>query len=240
MALRVEAKGDLQKARNRFQAVFGHYPTQDEVARFRTVAFPDALIPDNLDIAIETALSNNPEMKVNAFDVSAARKEIKISKSAYYPAINLFAKAINAYDNDGQQGYRRDYAAGVEFNYNLFSGGRDKAGIRAALEKAGAASAHLAYTKKLVIEQVQNSWELLMTLTQRNELLDQQADILKNFLDLAKKERKMGTRSLLDVLNGEVNYINAQANAVAAKEDIKIAAFNLLFDMGKMDISLFE
>ncbi|MCG8619966.1 MAG: TolC family protein, partial [Desulfobacterales bacterium] len=70
--------------------------------------------------------------------------------------------------------------------------------------------------------------------------LDQQADILKNFLELAKKERKMGTRSLLDVLNGEVNYINAQGTAIAAREDMKIAAYNLVFAMGQMDVELFK
>jgi len=59
-------------------------------------------------------------------------------------------------------------------------------------------------------------------------------------LELAKKERKMGTRSLLDVLNGEVNYINAQGNAIAAKEDTKIAAFNLLFTMGRIHLDLFK
>ena len=91
----------------------------------------------------------------------------------------------------------------------------------------------------MVREQVRNSWVQLATLRQTQELLYQQADILKNFLGLAKKERKMGTRSLLDVLNGEVNYINAQGTAIAAREDTKIAAYNLLFSMGLMNLDLF-
>ena len=49
----------------------------------------------------------------------------------------------------------------------------------------------------------------------------------------------MGTRSLLDVLNGEVNYITAQGTAIAAREDKKIAAYNLLFSMGQMELDLF-
>jgi adhesin transport system outer membrane protein len=57
---------------------------------------------------------------------------------------------------------------------------------------------------------------------------------------LAKKERKMGTRSLLDVLNGEVNFINASAAAIAANQDTKIAAFNLFFAMGNIGMELLE
>ena len=77
-------------------------------------------------------------------------------------------------------------------------------------------------------------------LKQKQLLLDQQANILNNFLSIAKKERKMGTRSLLDVLMGEVNYINAQGNAIAAREDTKIAAYNLLFSMGAISLDLFK
>ncbi len=80
----------------------------------------------------------------------------------------------------------------------------------------------------------------MATLTQREELLNQQADILKEFLELAKKERKMGTRSLLDVLNGEVNYITALGSAIAAGEDTKIAAYTLLFTMGGISEQLFD
>ena len=240
MALRVQANGELEIAKNRFQAVFYHYPTAKEVGQFKEVAYPTKFVPDNLEQAIATALENNPEVKITSYDVSATQKEIGISKSRYYPSLNLYAKGINAYDNDGQKGYRLDYDAGVEFAYNLYSGGGDQAAIQSALAKNTAASTHLGFAKDQVKEQVRNSWEQLMTLTQTNELLDQQADILKTFLELAKEERKMGTRSLLDVLNGEVNYINAQGDAVAAKEDTKSAAFNLLFAMGKIDVSLFD
>lgn len=240
MALRVQANGELEIAKNRFQAVFYHYPTYQEIKQFKEVAYPTGYVPDNLEQAIDTALKHNPEVRITTFDVDATQKEIGISKSSYYPSLSLYAKGINAYDNDGQKGYRRDYDAGVEFAYNLYRGGGDQAAIRAALAKNTAASTHLGFAKDQVKEQVRNSWEQLMTLTQTNELLDQQSDILKTFLELAKEERKMGTRSLLDVLNGEVNYINAQGNAVAAKEDTKSAAFNLLFAMGKIDVSLFD
>ncbi|MBA3009451.1 MAG: TolC family protein [Proteobacteria bacterium] len=238
MAIRVEAAGELEMAKNKFHSIFYHYPTADEIEMFREIANPDAFIPDNLENAIATAMEHNPEIKITTYDVNVTQKDIKISKSSYYPTLSLYGEAVNAHDNDGQAGYRRDYSAGVEFSYNLYSGGSDKAAIMAALANNNAAATHLGFAKKLVTEQVRNSWELLMTLTQRNELLDQQADILKNFLELAKKERKMGTRSLLDVLNGEVNYINAQGNAIAAREDTKNAAFNLLFSMGRMNIDL--
>ncbi|MCF8113617.1 MAG: TolC family protein [Desulfotignum sp.] len=239
-ALKVSAQGELITARNRFQAIFYHYPTDEEIEQFMEIPFPESAIPETLDTAIETALNNNLQIAVTQQDVDLQKNEVKLSKTAFYPTLHLFAEAVNADDDDGTLGYRRDYAAGIEFNYNLFNGGSDYAALKSATAGADAAQSHLAHARKLVQEQVSNGWEQLFILRQRFQLLDNQTDILKNFLELAKKERKMGTRSLLDVLNGEVNYINAQGNAIAAREDIKIAAFNLLFSMGTIHLDLLE
>lgn len=240
MALTVEARGELNIARNHFYTLFYHLPTPSEIEQFKEIKFPSDHLPITLDEAINEAMKTNPEIQITRYDLDVTEKDIHISKSAYFPTLNLFAEASNANDDNGTLGYRREYSAGIEFKHNLYKGGSDAAAIRNAVANKSAATAHLEYAMKLVKEQVSNSWEQLSTLKQKNMLLDQQIDILKNFLDLAKKERKMGTRSLLDVLNGEVNYINAQGNAIAAREDTKIAAFNMLFTMGKININLFE
>lgn len=240
MALRVEAEGELRMAKNHFQAVFSYYPTSEDVAAFEEVPLPAASLPGELAPAIATALDQNAQIKMTRLDLELSRKTVDISQSAYFPSVNLFGQVINADDDNGAQGYREDYAVGVEFTYNLFNGGSDYAAVKSAKANRVAAATHLDHTRNLVQEQVRNSWAQFLTLSQRKELLDQQTDILKNFLDLAKKERTMGTRPLLDVLTGEVNYINAQGTAIAAGEDLKVAAYNLLFSMGLLDLKLFS
>lgn len=47
--------------------------------------------------------------------------------------------------------------------------------------------------------------------TERAEFLSNQVSMAANFLELARKERELGRRSLLDILNGEIGLINAQA-----------------------------
>ncbi len=239
MALRVEAEGELSLAKNRFQAVFYHYPTDHDIGQFIDIPLPDAQLPKNLDSAIDTALQSNPDIRITRYDLDLRRKDVDISKTSYYPSLNLFGEYIDAEDDNGADGYRRDYSAGVEFSYNIFSGGGDTAAIRSALAAQAAAENYLDHAGLLVQEQVRNAWDQFSTLTRRKEMLDTQVEILKNFLELAKKERKMGTRSLLDVLNGEVNYINAQATAIAAGQDMKIAAYNLLYAMGQISLTLF-
>ena len=240
MALTVEARGELNIAINHFHTIFYHLPTPSEIQQFEEIQFPSIHLPDTLETAINEAMKKNPEIQITKYDIDVTEKEILIARSAYFPTLNLFAEASNANDDNGTLGYRREYSAGIEFRQNFYRGGSDSAAIRNAIADKKASASHLEYAMKLVREQVSNSWEQLSTLKEKNTLLDQQIDILKNFLELAKKERKMGTRSLLDVLNGEVNYINAQGNAISAREDTKIAAFNLLFAMGKINLDLFR
>lgn len=240
MALTVEARGALNIAKNHFTTIFYHSPTPWEIEHFQDIEFPSAQLPAALDTAVQKAMKSNPEIQITKYNLDITEKEVLISKAAYFPTLNLFVQATHENDNNGTLGYRRTYATGIEFKQNLYRGGIDKAGIRRAVSNKTAAGSQLEYAMKQVKEQVSNNWEQLFILKEKNKLLEQQIDILKNFLELAKKERRMGTRSLLDVLNGEVNYINAQGNAISAREDTKIAAYNLLFSMGKINLDLFK
>lgn len=240
MATRVEAQGELSLARNRFQAVFYHYPTDEEVAGFKNIAFPDSHLPSTLQEAVDIALEKNPELLITAYNSKVAQKDIDIAKTAFFPQLNLFAQALTKDNDEGALGYSHEYSGGIEFRYNLFSGGSDKAAMESAIASKKAITYHNEYIRRMISEQVRNSWEQFTILSQKSELLDQQADIVQSFLELAIKERKMGTRSLLDVLSGEINHINAISTSIAARQDTKIAAYNLLFSMGNIGLELFE
>ena len=63
-----------------------------------------------------------------------------------------------------------------------------------------------------------------------------QARISNEFLELARTERQAGNRTLLDVLNGETAFINAQADAIAARIEVLINSYTLLSLMGGLTL----
>ncbi len=240
MALRVQAEGDLSIARNRFQVIFSHALDTTEIEQLTDIEAPFKKLPVMLEEAVSTAQKQNPELMVALYNTQIAEKDIDIAKAAFYPQLNLYAEALKKDNDAGIKGYSDELSAGVEFRYNLFNGGMDRAALKSALANKNASSYNAEYVQKIIREQVNNSWEQLSILKQRSDLLEQQAEIVENFLILAKKERKMGTRSLLDVLNGEINYINSVASSIATRQDTKIAAYNLFFAMGNINLELFE
>ena len=57
---------------------------------------------------------------------------------------------------------------------------------------------------------------------------------------LAREERRLGTRSLIDVLSGETAEINALSDAEAANSQVAIAAYTLLFIIGELTVEAVE
>jgi outer membrane protein TolC len=58
------------------------------------------------------------------------------------------------------------------------------------------------------------------------------------FLELARKEREMGNRTLLEVLSAEVEYYRAMSNTAAAQAEANGAIFSLMKAIGILKLDL--
>ncbi|THB69468.1 MAG: hypothetical protein D6E12_04640 [Desulfovibrio sp.] len=239
MALRVMAEGDLANAASRYRAVFGEIVGESQVADFQMPPEPFSRLPINVEEAVTLALANNRQLVMAGQNVEIAHEQLTQAEAEYFPTVNLFAEAKRRENDSGYSGVRTENNIGVSLEWNLYNGGSDEAAVRSAraeVERARYAQQDLART---VEEEVRVAWENLLTFRYNAELLQNQADILGEFLELARRERKMGTRTLLELLNAEVMYINAIGNAVSAEYDTYMAAYNVLYATGDLDLDLF-
>jgi TolC family type I secretion outer membrane protein len=239
-ALRVITQGELANAINRFKAVFGIRPTPEEMKTFKRPPAPFEALPASIEEGVRAAVKNNPQLRMAKYSMELADKQIALAGAKYYPTFDLFADVKRKENDGGTVGAKNENAAGVKWSWNLYNGGADVAAEKAAL--SGKTSARYTYldTQRTVEEQVRTAWDTLLTNRGNSEFLTNQANITGEFLDLARKERKMGTRSLLDVLNAEITYINSISQAVSTEVDTMIAAYNVLFAMGALDTALFQ
>ena len=75
-------------------------------------------------------------------------------------------------------------------------------------------------------------------MTKQNfKFLANQATISAEFLELARKERKAGNKTLLDILGGETALINAKSDAAAAESAVLTMGYSLLGAMGILELS---
>ena len=78
----------------------------------------------------------------------------------------------------------------------------------------------------------------LLTARGNADFLTNQARITAEFLELARQERLLGTRSLIDVLSGETALINAESFAASADADVGIALAIIIHLVGKAILTI--
>lgn len=231
---RVAAEGALISAENRFRALFGKEPGQlDKIA---LPALPADILPASLEDAIAVAKQESVQLKVAKLVADTAAKTAEATEaSQLYPRFDLVGEARNKQNYGGTMGNQTEQVAKVEMVYPFNMGFTAINSLRAAESGVAAANHRLADAHDTVEEQVRNAWQNLQTQKSRADYLKNQSNIASEFLELARKERRLGTRSLIDVLAGETALIGANSSAAAAEADVIIAAYTLLSTMGRLD-----
>jgi adhesin transport system outer membrane protein len=140
-------------------------------------------------------------------------------------------------NDDGKRGVDKDETiAKVELSMDFDLGMSAFGRIDAARANYAARTNKTISLEKATRRQVLDSWQQLQTAKRRAHTLGEQSKISAAFLELARKERELGNRSLLEVLAGETDLINAQSDSVAAKADILIGTLNLLDILGQLSL----
>jgi adhesin transport system outer membrane protein len=234
---RVQAEGGLKIAIARVKAVFRDYFEELEYANKLNV--PQDLLPMSVEEAKSTASMDNKQIKVGLMRSSALEERVKSTHlKEFRPKIQLALGANRNFDKDGNRGLQEDTSAMVEAFLPINAAGAGRYAVDVAKSQLQASQHRELETKDLVMEQVAIAWQNLLTAKTNSLYLQNQVNIAKQFLELARKERKLGRRTLLDVLSAETSLINAQSDHASTNYDISIASFTLLQAMGKLEMDV--
>ena len=121
----------------------------------------------------------------------------------------------------------------VNMPFNLGLAGN--AAVKTAQQEIAASVAREAETRSLVREQVSIAWRNLKTAQDNRFNLGNQVQLAQEFLNIAREERKVGKRTLLDVLSAETNLLNAQSDLASTEFDVLSAAYTLMQAVGRLD-----
>ncbi|MEG3619732.1 TolC family protein [Magnetovibrio sp. PR-2] len=238
-AARVRAQGALKQAFNRYRAVFGFIP--DSVDDLEIPNLAGLSLPQTEGEIVDLALKNNPQVLVQAIAADIADADVSSSfASGYRPAVEAIAETKKKKDVSGTAGNKTEHMLKLEATFDFNFGWTASNTLQAAKHGHSAAASRLKDTRDTIEEQARNAWQALETAIDNADFLRNQANIAGEFLELARKERTLGQRSLIDVLSGETAHINALAAADRAETDVAIAKLTLMNVMGHLDTSVIQ
>ncbi len=227
----VIAETNLQDAMSEYLAVVGHLPMD-----LTQPLPPNSRMPDSLEEATLAALGANPILKSAASDLEAREQQYEVAKAPYYPILDI--ELDQRWDEDISvstvTGEREWFQALGRLRYNFFNGFRDQGRKAETLEQVSEAREIKNNTERQVVESMRLSWMAYMSVLDR-------IDYLRNYMEASRatavayaKQFDIGKRSLLDVLDGEAEAINARADLVDAEADGLFAQYRILATTGQL------
>jgi outer membrane protein, adhesin transport system len=231
---RVNFEGALADAASRYIQTFGHAPNIDAMT---DPVPPVEMIPSTLDRAVEIAVIENPAASSAITSIEVARQQRRTVMSELAPTVDLEGQDNYEKHSGATIGTRRDYSLMVTANWDLFSGFSTRESLSQATFDYRASQDNRDDTARRVIEQTRLAWQALLTARERLGLLENAVNIASEVFESRKRLREAGKETVINVLDAENEVSNAQINYTSAAYDERLAVYQLLRAMGRLNIA---
>ena len=222
---REAAAGALEIAGSAFRRVIGDPPG----------TLLDATLPADLPRTVDEVLDlvdEHPIVRAARFGVDAARSEIDTALSALKPRLTLRGDASYVDDPGEMADWQSDLSLGAKLSVPLYQGGGEYARIRQTRQVLTEEQFNLQAARRDVEEEIAAAWQALLTARARLGALARQVEAASLALDGVQQEARIGSRTVLDVLDAEQELFDAEVAATAAERDAVVAGYRIKAGMG--------
>jgi adhesin transport system outer membrane protein len=196
------------------------------------------LLPESLNAALQQAKDQHPELLVARADIAAAKQEQRAAKHGYYPRLSV-ELAVNDNENvGGLPGPDEDGRLMLRLEYDLFNGGRDKYKAEASGWRYHEAMAISKRARRQVDEGTRLAWNAKNFLAKQISFYQENVDASTEANAGYIQQFRLGRRTLLDVLDSQVELFLARRNYISAKYDHKYANYRVNNAVGSLLYSL--
>jgi adhesin transport system outer membrane protein len=223
------ARGDLKGAEADYLEVVGEMPNAPAMD-----TTPFDRIPANTTAAISHAMEMSPVIAGAKANIKAANAEYAEAECAFCPRLEAEASASRNLNLDGVQGVNNDMYAMLYYRQNLYNGGHDVAQKAERLENVKAATDDLEKQRRLVEQSVIKAYARMDQAKSRLEPLTEHVQAATDTRNAYKAQFDLGQRTLLDLLDSEVELYNAKSALIDGKYDLDASAYAVLANMGDL------
>ena len=231
------AKIDLVSANNNaLDAEAVYFKATNTLAKsLEIVSVNNIKIPLTLEQTISSAIKENPTMFAAKKNIEIVKSEKELTLSGYYPHIYGDLSANYKDDADGIKGQQETYQAMIRMEWNIFNGLKESRQNEIAQKNVLASKQKAQNTKRQLILESTLSWNAYQLLNTQLISLQEHVDFSKEANVLYEEQYNVGRRSLIDVLNSQIEAFNAAKALVNAQNDLIIAKYRILNSIGVLN-----
>ena len=199
---------------------------------------PPATLPGTEDAVLDIALKGNPAMVAAQENERAASYAVDEAIGALLPEVS-----VQGGYSYSQQSYSSTLGAGQvthglgiigQVTVPLYQGGAEEASVRQARELHAQSTLNVNVTDRQVREAVASAWNTYQSALASVSSNQATARADEIAFTGVSKERQVGGRTVLDVLNAQQELLNAQVAVVTSQRDATVSAFQILAAAGTL------
>ncbi len=195
---------------------------------------PSRQTPPSLDAALAIADRGNPNILAAAFNEEAARHNIDLVRGELLPEISINAQYAHNQQPSDALDWNEQGAIFGQVKVPIYEGGEVYSRVREAKQTASQRSLEILDVRRQVRQQVTEAWNLLIAATATIRAARVQVSANRQALEGVQQEMRVGTRTVLDVLDAEQELVDSQVLLATAERDRIIAAYQLIASVGRM------
>lgn len=222
------AQGDLRSSIAAYVEIIGAEPGDVEPPA------PPARLPETFDDALALARANNPEIARAQFAAAAAESAVDSEFGGLLPRVALEGSYSRRYDVSSAVSDSEDATIRGTVTIPFYSGGQTYSSVRQAKQTAAQRRVERVAAERSVVQEATSAWQDLLTAEAQITSFQAAIDANAIALDGVRQEAQVGSRTVLNVLEAERDFLEAQVNLVAALRDRIVAAHALLKATGQL------
>jgi TolC family type I secretion outer membrane protein len=224
------AESELEAALAEYERTVGRLPGPLEPAR------PLAGLPASLDAALALA-GGNPRLRQAAFDLEAARAQVRVDTARLLPELNLVGELEHREQPSDDIDQRQAAAVRAEVTIPLYQRGSEHSRVRQAKQTAIQRRYDVADAERGVRREVIRSFEALRAARQQVQALEAQVAAATAALEGVREEAIAGVRTVLDVLDAELELFTARIRRERAREEEVVTSYQLKAAIGELGLA---
>lgn len=187
---------------------------------------------------LDEALQRNPELKAEEFNVKSNLQGIRLAQSAFLPNLNAFyfyqrrvPQFKGLYDD-----FDREYSwyVGISISWNLFNGFSDYLSVQKSKLSYSYAARQLEDSRRNLKAKVTTLYHNLNSLNEIIKINRKNLESAQEDYRLAQERYRLGSGTILELRDAQVNLANAEQILVSAEYDAYITYAELQQALGKL------
>lgn len=228
VARRIEAEGQVKISRARYLDVI-----QKEASVLVDTTKFLAPLPRSLPEALDVAFKNNPSLKAAQLASKAYAYNVKAKEGTLLPSVGVNASSGYLRENDSiDKGHY--WKVNANLSVPLYQGGGDYAAIREAKHLENQYRILVTKTHLDVETAVVAAWEEYQAARAEIRAIRHQIGASQVALEGVIQEERVGRRTVLDVLDAELEHLNNQVAYREAHRNEIVSGYALLATIGRL------